>query len=428
MSSNPIIEKLVWHVKFRIEEPLCVSGGTDAATDMDVIKDFDGHPFVPGSSAAGAFKHYLEECGENTSLLGGGSGDDSRMSPLLISDLRFEADGDMIDERDGVKLENKRAVDGSKFDMEIVKIGTTGTLELELNIREKDKDSREIEWKDQVLRILGAVNAGDIRLGARKTRGFGRLSVTEVWKKAFSKDNVESWLEYMPGNTDGFTSVIVDKEENQALFASIVFPLRLSGGISIRRYSARPGAADYETLTVNGPDRNVSAVVPGSSWNGAIRSRAGEILSDFGVGNVTNILREWFGYVDEKERTAKQSQVYIRESLIRGGTELEMVRNKIDRFSGGMAEGSLYRERSYFEGDLELELRVKKTCPDWKALCGLLLLIAKDIEKGYLPVGGQTAVGRGIFESGGEEKNVSRTEEQEYMHALAEFIIERRLG
>ena len=185
---------------------------------------------------------------------------------------------------------------------------------------------------------------------------------------------------------------------------------------------------DYETLTVNEPDGNVSAVVPGSSWNGAIRSRAGEILSDFGVGNVTNILREWFGYVDEKERTAKQSQVYIRESLIRGGTELEMVRNKIDRFSGGMAEGSLYRERSYFEGDLELELRVKKTCPDWKALCGLLLLIAKDIENGYLPVGGQTAVGRGIFESGEEEKNVNMTEEQEYMHALAEFIIERRLG
>ena len=75
MSSNPIIEKLVWHVKFRIEEPLCVSGGTDVATDMDVIKDFDGNPFVPGSSVAGAFKHYLDECGEDTSLLGGGTGE-----------------------------------------------------------------------------------------------------------------------------------------------------------------------------------------------------------------------------------------------------------------------------------------------------------------------------------------------------------------
>ena len=156
MSSNPIIEKLVWQVKFRIEEPLCVSGGTDAATDMDVIKDFDGKPFVPGSSAAGAIKHYLEECGEDTSLLGGGSGDDSRMSPLLISDLRFEANGELIDERDGIKLKNKQAVDESKFDMEIVKIGTTGTLELELNIREKDKGSREIEWKDQIFRIRAA--------------------------------------------------------------------------------------------------------------------------------------------------------------------------------------------------------------------------------------------------------------------------------
>lgn len=67
---------------------------------------------------------------------------------------------------------------------------------------------------------------------------------------------------------------------------------------------------------------------------------------------------EWFGYADEKERTAKQSQVYIRESLIRGGTELEMVRNKIDRFSGGMAEGSLYRERSYFEGNYKLNFNI----------------------------------------------------------------------
>ena len=67
-------------------------------------------------------------------------------------------------------------------------------------------------------------------------------------------------------------------------------------------------------------------------------------MSDFGVGNVTNILREWFGYVDEKERTAKQSQVYIRESLIRGGTELEMVRNKIDRFSGGWQRKPLQRK------------------------------------------------------------------------------------
>ena len=132
--------------------------------------------------------------------------------------------------------------------MEIVKIGTTGTLDLELNIREKDKGNREIEWKDQILCILGAVNAGDIRLGARKTRGFGRLSVTEVWEKSFSRENVESWLEYTPGNTAGFIPVAVDKEGNQALFASIVFPLRLSGGISIRRYSARPGQTEMSAL------------------------------------------------------------------------------------------------------------------------------------------------------------------------------------
>ena len=72
-------------------------------------------------------------------------------------------------------------------------------------------------------------------------------------------------------------------------------------------------------------------------------------MSDFGVGNVTNILREWFGYVDEKRaHRQKQSQVYIRESLIRGGTELEMVRNKIDRFFRGDGRGKPLQRKVIF--------------------------------------------------------------------------------
>ena len=118
--------------------------------------------------------------------------------------------------------------------------------------------------------------------------------------------------------------------------------------------------------------------------------------------------------------------VTVSESRIRGGEELDVVRNRIDRFSGGTVKGHLYHERAYFRGTLSLSLRVRRSCPDWQAVCGLLILVIKDIENGYLPAGGQTAVGRGIFASAGRENRLFEGEEDGYLHALAEFVMERR--
>ncbi|OUP84351.1 hypothetical protein B5F07_07765 [Lachnoclostridium sp. An169] len=434
MSVNPIIEKIIWQIQLRLEEPLCVSVGGSVATDMDVIKDFDGHPFIPGSSLAGAFRHYLEECGGDTCLFGEGSGDNSRMSPLFISDVTFDTEGNILEERDGVCLENKQAKDGGKFDMEIVKAGTSGSLELELNIRKNDGNGKGAVWEQQISLILSGLHSGEILLGAKKTRGFGKLSLTGIRRRTFSRDNLKEWLDYTPGDRSGFSSIDPDSlntpgTEGAAkpeLFASAVIPLELTGGISIRRYSAQTEEADYETLTMKTPDGTVNAVIPGSSWAGVIRSRAGEILTGLGVPEVTCLLREWFGYVDEVNHTARRSVVTVSESRIRGGEELDVVRNRIDRFSGGTVKGHLYHERAYFRGTLSLSLRVRRSCPDWQAVCGLLILVIKDIENGYLPAGGQTAVGRGIFASAGRENRLFEGEEDGYLHALAEFVMERK--
>ncbi|MCD8104788.1 MAG: hypothetical protein LUF35_07275 [Lachnospiraceae bacterium] len=63
---------------------------------------------------------------------------------------------------------------------------------------------------------------------------------------------------------------------------------------------------------------------------------------------------------------------------------------------------SLYKERAGIGGKLTLRIDIRKNADaDW--ITGLLLLAVKDIGKGYLPVGGQTSIGRGIFRTDREK-------------------------
>lgn len=61
-------------------------------------------------------------------------------------------------------------------------------------------------------------------------------------------------------------------------------------------------------------------------------------------------------------------------------------------------DGALYSEVSCMNGKTELELMVRKDAyGEYKAIVGLLYLVIRDIQKGYVAVGGQSAIGRGIF-------------------------------
>lgn len=103
---------------------------------------------------------------------------------------------------------------------------------------------------------------------------------------------------------------------------------------------------------------------------------------------------------------------------------MPVVRNSIDRFTGGAAKGALFSEMLWAGGKAELEIRwsereLKET--EHQVLCGLLLWAAYGLNNGLLAVGGETGVGRGIFQ---EEGTVcldgSKIEDtQKYLRAAA---------
>ena len=95
--------------------------------------------------------------------------------------------------------------------------------------------------------------------------------------------------------------------------------------------------------------------------------------------------------------------IIINESEIKNAKQLTMMRTGVSRLESAVKDGALYKEKTYVDGKLSLKARVKKgKCPeDEKWIIGVLLLALKDLQNGFLAVGGQTAIGRGLFSADG---------------------------
>lgn len=450
--SNKVIKKYVYCIQVSLESPLCISSGDGDLTDSDVVVNGQGIPFIPGSSLAGAMRAYLLKKKSEDCIFGYEKMPDTtkdtkqdatkdasgKMSSMFVSDLLF--DGKVKTTiRDGVKLSSeKTAISGEKYNMEVIDTGAKGSYCLELVIREKDNEDVCIE---QINKVFTGLKNGDIRLGSKKTRGYGEVKVLSIKEKVFTKDNA---LEYKDAyklfeDEKGYKSIENDNSWNEkddsyenasSTYINIQVPLKLEGGISIRQYQAKKGEPDFVHITANG-----EPVIPGTSFAGAIRHRLTEILHDINATNTNSILENMFGYVKEKEdvkisdikikekEDAKISDITIGECVIENSIKMNLTRNSISRFESGAKKGALFSEMCYVGGTTVLDIRVKKSEHD-KQIVGLLLLALKDVQNGFLAVGGQTSIGRGLF-SATDEITISEDIKEEECLKEAFQAIER---
>lgn len=440
---NGIIRRSFYKVELRLESPLNVGNGEDIITDADLLKrDMAGKTeyFIPGTSVAGAFRSYLfsgdfsdteRKAEKKTSCVYGYSdGEKGQMSSVFLSDIVLSGnDGKPVtgsvrdfaglrhaEETGTDPLYDKQVEDGKKFDMEILEPGLTGSLYIETVVRENDRNDSKGDPDDVVASALQALNIGEIRLGAKKTRGFGRFSITGILLKSFKKENgskaLQSYLEFLResdqeryADMQSFDSWLKDRGIPAAggISVQVTIPLRQAGPISIRKYSTRAGDPDFAQITSNG-----QPVIPASSWAGAIRADGCRILEALGVAKNRRerMMEQWFGCVKSSAEFSHASRIVIDESILKGGNFLTATRNKIDRFTGGTVGTALYTEKTYVHGSTDLVFCVRKDSASeqnldfpYKALLGLMKLITDDIEDGYLAIGGETAIGHGIFKA-----------------------------
>lgn len=394
---NKMIKRTYIQIKGELASPLLIGSGENMQADMDVIRDHSGHPFIPGTACAGAFRQWLVETEKDderiSSLFGANkNSDDFSQSRLFISDTVLTNWGVTV--RDHVHLEDKVVKDTGKFDVEVVETGAQFTMNLECIERESSKGNHD---EQLIYSFIGGLATGKLKLGGKTSRGYGKVTITEVTKKVFdyaTDDVIQEWLNWdlSKGNMD-----VVERnlyEKGSLMIRTLVVPLKVKQTLLIRDYKT-DGDLDYTYLTSNG-----HPVIPGTTWAGAFRQRLQDILKTLAVESArqTEIISELFGSKKEQEQ-GMPSLLQFEESTVQNYTPLTRTRNAIDRFSGATIDGALFTGESVCKGDTKLVIRWRKNdrVSD-EVVQGILYWLLQDLHHGFLAIGGESSIGRGVFE------------------------------
>jgi CRISPR/Cas system CSM-associated protein Csm3 (group 7 of RAMP superfamily) len=400
---------------------LAISSGAQENADKDFVRDWSGTGLIPGSSMAGALRKELSRSvSQVVSIddLFGSSTEEStqptHMSSLAIYDLPFigkqeNAFSQACVIRDNVRLNDyqKTPYEGGKFDYEVVEPRARFLCRMELT-----------EWKDRPLpgakdQLLGLLTSGRLRLGAKTRRGLGRVKLMNVHIQVINLPaDLEKWVSF---NWDTLLSMTPPWQPSsvgfpQHILRSIETTFSIPSGVMIRSYSPVPKEPDAVHLRSDG-----SPIISGTSWAGVLRHQALHICSELARGDRAMLERgkalidEAFGPTknpDDRAQVLRASKLTIEETEVQEGHLQEYSRNRIDRFTGGVASSALFTEsacvgpraRTALSMELEdchLDGSNEEMVSD--AALGLLLLCTMDLMQGVASVGGEGAIGRGML-------------------------------
>lgn len=374
-----------------------------------------------------------------------------------------------VRERDHVRLSAHGVVDDrAKYEREVVRAGTRFALRFEWHSPVPFEETPE-EQRTLVAAVFAMLEDGTLRFGSRTRRGLGAVTLVATEQRSTLRWRVDEpasfdgmkawlaslWLEQRPTRDGSVTAFADDVLALGALPAmpgrnalEVSLNLTIDGPILIRDATdevhvvrTRPGtphaAASNRKVgaqhlrrqrrTQDG-DTVVEPIVAATSWTGALRHRAEAIVrlldpnprpvAPAGRREPTHptrgdtLLDHLFGPPPEgrlgpdgRQAPRFAGALSVRESVIRGTTELRHTRVVIDPWTGGALDQHLFTEDVLFGGTTTLELEVRLPDDDGgdrqriptDALRGLVLLLLRDLWQGDLPIGGEVGAGRGVL-------------------------------
>lgn len=436
-----ILKKEYSRIEFKLASPLSVGSGKNTITDKDIIKKKNNLPYIPATAIAGVIRNQLTELSETDQVkyfgfvtinrdISNKQSDKnmSEASQVVFYDATIvpdDIDKLYVTKRDLVALdEYKTAVSGSKFDMEILEPGVRLVTYVEQNFYEDTDQSivRLIEdlWLNK-----------NVSFGSKTMRGYGEITDVKAKTCVFNlteEDEVEKWLDFDMYDENSWQIYEVrgsgvDIKTARGMI-TICLGLEQNGGISVRRYTSdvkdTEVQPDYEQLTIHRNTGNPMPVIPGTSWAGAFRHCVRQWLDEEQVNDL-------FGYVKEKEKHKRISNISFSETQLKGAKEKILSRNSIDRFSGGTVTGALFTEKTYYAGKTDLVIKVKDSVNinQLRALAAAIV----DLHMGYMAVGGETSIGRGLFRienlkvlRGDKSKELSKVDENSLFADIISFL------
>ena len=393
-----------------------VGSGDDEGSDSDILRTGDGEVFIPGTSLAGICRSYLEESNKSIdidNIFGTIKNKEEKESGIIFYDA-FATEKVYTAVRDSVRLERRVSKSKCKFDYEIAEPKSTFDFRIEINYHDADVERKICET------IVYGFQKENIRIGAKTTRGFGVFSLDNVKYLSLDLNEKEDMKRYIDFDwkdvKDDFK--LIDGEEDE-VYVSLESKLALESFIFIRDYATLDRVepvkdskfVDAKTLT----NRFGDVIIPGTAWAGVFRHHIGKVLEKAGYENKTQFLDDLFGYQTKdddigktKEVPKSKSNIFFTETMIKDEDimMLNRTRTAVDRFSGSALQtGALFTGRVAYKKEesgskpICLKIKIKKDFAELEFAKNLINICFKDIENGYLTVGGNASIGAGIFTS-----------------------------
>jgi CRISPR/Cas system CSM-associated protein Csm3 (group 7 of RAMP superfamily) len=420
--SRKIVERIVIEGTLVLETPAHLGGGEDDGVVMSLLVDaLDGEsPLLTGASLGGALRSYLwtveqgygkkQKDGQRNaaSLLFGTARDDDKegkgdQSRIIVDDARGEVTGVIY--RDGVRLDerSRTAAEDALYAIELWDAGTSFPLRFELLITEGDQREQLVSGLITALRGLAA---GEITLGARKRRGYGRVRVDNWRVRSYAVGELGGLMAWLRegdqplADTYGVEHIYhafgnVREIEDQRELVTLDAWFTLDGSLLIR---AADDVTDMKHLTTS----DGKAVLSGTSIAGALRARAATIINTLAQdpARSADMVNSLFGSPHDQRKNRTASRLIVEERMIEAGVfHLVQSRVSIDRFTGGALDTALFNQQPLFgSAERGVHLRIQLRKDPKKAVepeVGLLLLLLKDLWTGDLTLGGERSVGRG---------------------------------
>lgn len=425
MSGAKLVRKIVIQSRLKTQSPLRIgSGANEGLTDILILKDKQGQPFIPGTSLAGVLRSEIAAIyGEAAAdkLFGSIDGRNANQSMLIISDVVLTSKGIVV--RDGVAIDELTGVakTGAKFDFEALERGAAGDVLLELTVRECDEAKPlAISYQHNAYSVKGDcygemaatiadLLTGGISVGSLTTKGYGKIAGAEavaVYDFDFAQaKSAEQWLAYI---SDEKLPKAAYTGKAEAAKAAENFYLEvgcaLQGALLVRNFDVDESKQDKEEATLSAVQLKSGEdyVIPGTSWKGVLRSRAFKILLAL-TGNdlqaAQHKLQEIFGFANDGEKqSGKRSKLLVDETYIstKKLSAMRQTRNRIDRFTGSTIDSALFCEEPVWQQKRDEKTITLKACLKncSKAEAGLLL---KDLWLGNMNIGSGRGVGRGVL-------------------------------
>lgn len=361
------------------------TGPSDGSIDR-VLRHRDGQAFLQAASLAGALRGWLEKQDKNAANALFGSQEKS--GQLIVSDMEITkaAQSLTIQLRPRLRINGKMgsAADGGKFDVAHIARGTVMKFTLTWLGVESDTDGPA-----QIKQMLGALHAGEIRLGAQKSNGFGQVSLTVRSQTYHMTDKAdrEAWLQ------DEFDGQTLELPKNSAASVCTFTVHGVADSIlikgSVPRVEYDEATRTWKTIIQNIKE-NDTAILPGSSVKGAVRARVKAIAD---LLDCSEAVDELFGRGAAQGDNGIAGRVRFTDVVLDKAKKQTVSRIRINKFTGGVIRRGLFTEEPLKSG-----VTLSITAPqDDICGCALLVYALRDLGLRLYNLGSGGAIGHGYI-------------------------------